>query len=87
MTPRPPTRQQLYDLGVQPLIDQHGQNLALTFVLACIQHRTGRPYDEWAWAQTRDITEADITMAGHLLNLAKTVLQPEPQTGHWAEPE
>lgn len=86
---KPPTRQQLCDWGVQPLIEQYGQNLALTFVLACIQHRTGRQYDPWASNQARDITEADIQMAKHLLDLAKRVLQPEPEppAGHWVTPE
>lgn len=87
MTPRPPTRQQLYAWGVQPLIDQYGQNLALTFVLACIQHRTGRPYDPLHYSQASDITEADVEVAGHLLGLARDVLQPEPQTGEWVTTE
>lgn len=83
----PPTRQQLYDWGVQPLVERYGQNLALAFVLACIQHRTGHPYDEWAWGQARDTTQADIQMAKHLLSLAKDTLQPEPPTGQWVTPE
>ena len=55
-------RQRLSD----ELRTKYGDNVAMTFMNSCAQHRLGLPHDAWDW---HPVTIADIDMARNLLEL------------------